>query len=352
MKKLVSLFLVLVLTLAAVSAFAAPKNISEIQDLPEFPTVPAMKVKSSGSTTTVTLDAPVSWLAVVRNWVWENLEFNDGNVATYSTAGQKVSPGFGVWGWKANVDKWDWIDIEYVTADADTSDWVDGSYQEKEAYGDYGYHYNYYEKLTKHKPGFYASLPIAYEYTDWDYDDEGEAIDGTEHTVKTFSTKQVLIDSDVEDYSIVEARVDAAAQAIVDSKLFTEEEVMEYIDDNWLYQGWAEYFPEGYITVDHSDMYVNGGAYDMHFAYDGDTTDGVHVRYGTHGELVSAAVTVTGKNYLGLEQAPAKSVVTFSTGKNAKNKSVVYISNITEEIDENTKVSADFAMNGKCLRIK
>jgi len=341
MKKIVSLFLVLVMALAAVSAFAAPKNISEIQDLPEFPTVPTMKVKTSGNTTTVTMDTSMSWLAVVRNWVWENLEFNEENVATYSIAGQKVSPGFGVWGWAADINNWSWKEIVYDSKDADTSDWVDGSYHDKWKNGTYGEHDNYYEKLVKHDAGFEAYLP----YLDSYEDEDGK----TEYYIYT---AQKLVDSTSGDITIIEDMVKAAAADIVASKKFTAEEVQEFLDEYGLNQGWATYYPDGYITIDRSSMWVNGGAYDMHFAYDGDTTDGVHVRYGTHGELVSAAVTVTGKNYLGLEQAPAKSVVTFSTGKNAKNKSVVYISNITEEIDENTKVSADFAMNGKCLRCK
>ena len=355
MKKIVSLLLALVMVLAAVSAFAAPKNISEIQDLPEFPAVPAMKVKSVDTVTIVTLDSPVSWLAVVRNYVQTILQFNENNVAMYSTAGQKVAPGFKVYGWNSDtVYEYEYIPLVlYETADADTSDWIDGSfrdgYSEETENGSYGSHIHYREWLTKHVPGYEAQVPDAYTFDDFEYDENGDKIDGTFKTYKYLFRRNVLIDSPKEDDSLVEKRIQGAIDEIVASGLFTREEVEEWLSGQTLEH---EYFPEGYITEDTSYRRVWGGTTDMIYAYEGDTAEGIRVRYDSHGRLVSAAVTLTGKNYLGLEQVPAKSVVTFSTGINAAGKSVVYVSNITEEIDENTSVSADFAQNGKCLRIK
>jgi len=98
MKKTISMILALVMVLAAVSAMAMPGNISEIQGLPELPELPTMKVKTDGDTT-VTMSAPVASMSVLRNWEPTALEFDENNVAVYSTAGQKVSAGYGVWGW-------------------------------------------------------------------------------------------------------------------------------------------------------------------------------------------------------------------------------------------------------------
>ena len=296
MKKIVSLLLTLVMVLAAVSAFAAPKNISEIQGLPEFPSVPTMKVKSSGTTTTVTLDGPVSWLAVVRNWVWENLEFNESNIATYSTAGQKVAPGFGLWGWSGAGS------TEVITAEnAGDHEWKN--------FGDGWDSYNFNPVSTN----------VA-DSKDGEVDEWAKYWDGR-------------------NYVYGKESLGSYGEHVIERNKIVKHE------------GTAE-DPDGYVSLDWHYIVVKGGSYDMDFAYDGETLDGVHVQYNAHGKLVTAAVAMTGQNFLGLDQSPSLSIVTFSTGTNAKGKQVVYISNITEEIDENTRVSADFAQNGKCLRIK
>ena len=148
MKKVVSLFLVLVMVFAAVSALALPSNISEIQGLPELPELPTMKVKTKGDTT-VTMSAPVASMDVLRNWQPTALEFDENNVAVYSTAGQKVSAGFGVWGWTGagsrSADTYGW--------DMDGTDLGIEEYEYKDEYkeSDYGAHYYGYKKVEEHE---------------------------------------------------------------------------------------------------------------------------------------------------------------------------------------------------------
>ena len=260
MKKLVSVLLVLVLALAAVSAFAdVPANVKEIEGLPERPTdVPSMKVKSSGVATTVTLTGPVTWMAAVRNWGdYTSLEFDAANSATYSTAGQKLQPGFGVWGW-ANAESL------YYSADLGTDDprswWKAYEYFEKPAKTyDYGEHYHEYTKLVKKS------------------------------------------------------------------------------DCHW--------YEEMY------GMWINGGNYGMPYAYHGEA-NGVTIYYDQYGRLCREAVTLTDKNFFGAETAPAKTTVTWSRGLSCEGIPVWYIMSIEAENADGSKLTAEFAQNGKLLRVK
>lgn len=269
MKKYLALFVVLVMTLAAVSAFAAPANISEIQDLPEFPAVPSMTVKSAAGVTTVTMDAPMSWISAVRSWSnYTSLEFDANGVATYETTGQNIAPGFANWGW---ADSHWGYDYEYGW-DPSWGEYVPYSYSDSNGFGDYGYHYTESSQLIENE-------------------------DGTQ-TVK--------------------------------------------------------------VVVKQTE----GGMYPMAYAYHGATTDNIDVKYDTHGNLVSATVELTGKNFLGSEEAPVKSKVTFSNGLTTVTRTdkeeeftyqydrpVQYISNITEEFADGSTLSADFAQNGKVTNL-
>ena len=97
----------------------------------------------------------------------------------------------------------------------------------------------------------------------------------------------------------------------------------------------------------HETHFINGGSYAMAYAYHGATADGVNVYYDTHGLLIKADMEVTGQNFFGSETAPTKSKITWSSGNYC-----YYISNITEEFEDGTTISADFAHNGKCNNYK
>ena len=122
--------------------------------------------------------------------------------------------------------------------------------------------------------------------------------------------------------------------------------------------GWEDY-TKGYIVpgkdADGNKVYyeiyeysgAQGGSYAMNYAYHGATADGVNVYYDTHGLLIKADMEVTGQNFFGSETAPTKSKITWSSGNYC-----YYISNITEEFEDGTRISADFAHNGKCNNYK
>jgi len=259
MKKFVSILVALVMILAATSALAL-SNLSEISGLPDMPELPKMKVKSSGDVVTVTLDAPVAWMSAVRNWGdYTGLEFDENNVAVYSRSGDKVNPGFGIWGWGP--------DQRNSNINADVQEGVDldiSEYEYKNKYkgGSYGEHYYGYQKVYENEEG-------------------------------------------------------------------------------------DEEYPDGYTVVVNYDSFVNGGSYAMPYAYHGATAEGVNVYYDTHGLLIKADMEVTGQNFFGTETAPTKSKITWASGNYC-----YYISNITEEYEDGSSISVDFAHNGKINNYK
>jgi len=100
--------------------------------------------------------------------------------------------------------------------------------------------------------------------------------------------------------------------------------------------------------------------YDQGFAYDGETQDGVHVRYGRFGECVAITVTVEGANYFNNDVAPSKVEVTFKPLNVVADywgvfTSNWYVANITETYDEGdiASISADYAeaKGGKLLHV-
>ena len=279
MKKLVSILLTLVMILAATSAFAL-SNISEIEGLPELPEVPSVYVKTVNGTTTVTLDQPVQWFAVNRNWDLLALEFDENNVASYSTEGQKFSAGFGGWGWTSGG--WVWEEGEDCWAFPDMSGYGEKSYKVALEEGEEASNYFTSWKI-RNKMGDYGM-----------------------HNTGTW--KETV-------------------------------------------HGATDEYPYGYKLVEIKDMLVHGGAYDTD-AYLCTTNDGLDVRYDSHGRIKTITMTVTGQNFLGSETAPVESKITWTYGSNIYGKRVIYVSKITEKIDDETSIFADFASNGKCLRCR
>lgn len=109
--RILAVLTALVLVLGVSTAFAVPGNLSQIENLPECPQVPTMKVKTSAGNATITLSEPLAWLQVVDNWQWKDIiSWNeDKTVGTYSFADFKSAPGAGRWnshwGW-TNYDGW------------------------------------------------------------------------------------------------------------------------------------------------------------------------------------------------------------------------------------------------------
>ena len=95
--RIMVVLMALVLVLGMSVASAAPGNLSEIEDLPECPEVPTMKVKTVRGTTTLTLSEPLTWLQVINNWNWMDIiEWDEEKlVGTYTTEGLTSAVGTG-----------------------------------------------------------------------------------------------------------------------------------------------------------------------------------------------------------------------------------------------------------------
>jgi len=95
------------------------------------------------------------------------------------------------------------------------------------------------------------------------------------------------------------------------------------------------------------------GTYEMGFAYDGKTADGISVKYDRFGAPVVISQEFTGLNLLGNEVDPVKTTVTWIPLENYTGIWVgrYYITNITEEFEEGdiASISADFSSNGALM---
>jgi hypothetical protein len=121
--------------------------------------------------------------------------------------------------------------------------------------------------------------------------------------------------------------------------------------------GMVEDHPQGIVREYNKTYRQDFGTYELpdDFAFDGETVDGVHVRYGRYGECVQIAVTLTGVNFLGTDKTPVKTTVYWRPlehyGKNVWNW---YINTITEEYEDGSKLEAHFSSSkgGKLLGTK
>lgn len=243
--RIMVVLMVLALALSVGMASAeVPGDRAEIENLPECPEVPTMKVKSAGGNTTITLSAPLTWLNVISNWKWlDIIQWNeDKTVGTYSTADLKTAPGFGAWNSK-------WI-AEWPQGQVDPATW---------------------EKVSQY----------------W-----GSYRDGDMSTHQYFET---------------------------------------YLD--------------GDEEIGHL-MGLMFGTYPMDFAYDGGIEDGSNVKYTAGGKVASVTVTKEGENYLGSENAPVKSEITFK-----KLYGQMYISEIKETFEDDSTITATFNFAGKRIKL-
>ena len=100
MKQVSRIILVLVLVLMVGTAFAAPSNRAQIENLPECPAYPELTVHNDGQVVTVNLSAPLKdkKISGVANWQWIPAEMaEDGLSGTISLEGLKCSLGAGTW---------------------------------------------------------------------------------------------------------------------------------------------------------------------------------------------------------------------------------------------------------------
>lgn len=341
MKRIFALVLALSLALMATAAFAVPANVNDIAGLPEKPEVPSMKTKLVGTVQYVTMSEPVGWLSAVRNWSdYSALEFDENNVASFSTKGQNQQIGFAQWGWSSN-SRWSWMEKfvgEYIGEEVAYTPVT----LYKDTWGTGGSHSWNYEKPINVAVGYVIGAPYLVDYTD-DYGERVVYIDNEE------------IDYAAEDYdadtydALWDEYIDARLDAIADTD---DAEILKAVADYIANNGGYIYFDDnGRVDILHSGYYVDGGVYDMGYAYHGGDNNGVEYKYTRSGKVASVSLEVTGANFLESENAPVKSTVTWTNSTSKEGIPVTYISNITEEYDGGAKLSADFAQNGKRIRV-
>lgn len=341
MKRILALVLALSLTLMAAAAFAAPANVKDIEGLPELPEVPTMKTKLVGDTQYVTMSGPVGWLSAVRNWSdYTALEFDENHTASFSTKGQTGQVGFAQWGWHSDT-RWSWAEEFAGDAIGDEVEYTPVEFNGS-TYGTGGSHAWNYEKPVNVAVGYVIASPVLDDYTDED---------GVRHVYiynETVDYPAEEYDEETYDY-LCEEYIDERLAAIADTDdEMILEAVADYVMDNY---GYVYFDDDGRVDIIHSGYYVDGGVYDMGYAYHGGDNNGVEYKYARNGALVAVSKEVTGANFLGSEKTPVKSIVTWSTGKNTEGAGVIYISSIVEEFEDGAKSGADFAQNGKCIKV-
>ena len=313
--RILAIVMALALVLGMSTAHAAvPTDISQIENLPELPEYPTMKVKSAKGITTITLSAPLTWLNVIENWNWHDIiTWNeDKTVGTYSYAGFKSAAGTGRY-MGGGGDLW-------VTANPNGL--VDDEGEDVEVCGTYldGYNGDINSMVTGEDPAHcYEKVKI---YV-WDEATQSEKL--TDRAQGTWTNGN----GDGGGFWFYEQW-----------KVYHPNEGFDkYYENKELVGDYPEYL----VDVNHS---VWCGWYDMGFAYDGGLQDGSDIKYTASGKVASITVTKTGENYLGSENAPVKSEVTFKWLYGRP-----YISEIKETFDDDSTITATFAFNGSRIKL-
>ncbi len=255
---LVALVLVLCVSAASADIIAHKTNVSEIEGLPEAPSIPTMSTKNDDHTAVITLSEELGWLNVVSNWQWLDIITWDGTTGTYSLdedAFADLQPGFGGYGgmWGLGPD--------YNTQD----------------------------------DGEYDTIEDVPEFVKWEKDPWGP---------RTYLRR------------------------------FIRQK------DNGKYT----------ITTMWYGSY--SGNYELGFSYDGETKDGVKVRYDSWGKLVQAIQYVEGLNLFNEEEAPAKTAIIYQAREPLPWIHQVTIGRIeSQDADGNVLHYAKFASNGQCISV-
>ena len=398
--RVIALSLVLAMVLGVSAAYAdaytVPKTLKDVAGLPENPEVPTMKTKNDGKTETVTLDGQLASLSA--NWDNElfALDVKDGT-ATFDISGRNLQlgcEGKSTWYFGdvaiTKVTKLDKTHYDYSitknddgtftvveepyteiygvysgAADADLKYPTD-KVVEKGSYKGYASSKDYYYTETKtpytavRNPGYVYWYPVSglkdreRYYIDPDtrdpetgkvikFDDNGNYIIIQEEYKSPNTSGDNYIDSE---------KMDAAIEKAIQEKIDVAVAEVGEETEPW---GWMYYDDDGYsIGMYHVATFVSW-AQDINGygkAFEGKTTDGVIVGYNRKGEACEKIIEMpAGTDFFASETAPSKVTVTWLKGKSSENKTVWYISNITQEYANET-VRARFAQGGKNIGIK
>ena len=305
----------LIVTMLCTSvAFAAPKSLSAIEGLPEIPqNIPEMKTKNNGVVQTVTLSEPLVSLNVYNDGEWLPVTFDETGLVGTIDMNPKLSFGYNraheSYKWQYGWERSYYLPLIEGETDEEFAERVAEAQKElapldtKEAYR--GYEWTYYDwdeetgeeyEVTVKDPHYfrivgpeYFDLYAQYE---WEYDEEAD---------DWFETDELLY------YVVYVAR-----------------------DVN------ATYF---YATP-------NAG---YTLTYEGETADGITVRYDNYGKAVEMIQTLKGVNYLGGEEAPTKTDVYFEWQDFEKNGQMTgkwVIRSIKEYYADETTLHVKYSYNG------
>ena len=349
LSRILGLVLALALVLGTSSAFALPSGTSAIEGLPEMPVVPTMVTSAKDTEYTITLSEKLKELSYVENMQWTPITFSeDGLTASFSTADLPAQIGYTT---KESTDKQVWSNWNPNMDASDAYDrWTDawGSYADPPKSGHY---HGYYTEIGMgYGPGYYIAVPTRIWREEWTDEETGE-----HYNYYEFDYDNDYVLSDEEDEELLEkldAKLEAARKVLIDkyTKL-GDKAAVEAIAD----MGGVFFCEDGIVRE--AGRYVNQHFYTSRqkddFAFDGETADGIHVRYGRYGECVQIAVEMTGVNFLGTDKTPVKTTVFWRPLEHyGKNVSNYYINNITEEYEDGSMLEVEFSssMGGKRLK--
>ena len=375
LSRILGLALALVLALSTSVAFAMPSSSSAIEGLPEMPTVPTMTTAAKGTEVTITLSEPMAWLNVIQNWNWNDIITwsDDKLTGTYSTKDLSSQPGFGTWEWNGKSDwgYWEtWKTAAEATADSKeyNEDWY---YPNDDGHGHpVGYMSMGFDREIGVDTGFMVYKPTRIWREEYVDEETGEKYSWYDYD---YSERYDLAKADSENQFLeLLSEVAAAQQALIDKyTALKDEDAVAFLQENFL--GDVEYYEDGIGRKNFHSWSQSFGTYDMGgpgfykndgepgsewslgYAYNGATNDGTNVYYGRYGEVVQISKDLTGVNFLGTDKTPTKTTVTWIPlehyGKKAYN---YYLSAITEEYEDGTKLTAHFSasMGGKFLGCK
>jgi len=391
-----SLALVMVLGVSAAfaDAYTIPKTLKNVEGLPENPEVPELKTINDGKTETVTV---VSGQLVSLSAVWGDatvpLTLADGAVS-FDMTGHNVQLGM------KGKSAWYHYDTELTTKkkldnpyyDYDVTKNDDGTFSVKENYVTEGsvwysgssadekldypkdsvtekrtfqgiYNRDYY--ITAYKepyvavtnPGYEVYIPTSglHTYTWYDVDPDTRDENGKAIIFDAngnYIIKEYTSESPYQDYTHIDSSVENASLA-KDLQAKVDEAVAKYGED---VQSWAWFWFDSdgsVVAMYHIDQFESW-AEDIDGygkAFEGKTADGWTVGYNRKGAACEKSIEMTGVDFFQSETAPSKVTVSWQSGKNMYNKTVWYISKISQEY-ANEIVTASFAQGGQWNGIK
>ena len=294
-------------------AFAAPRSLSAIEGLPEIPAnPPEMKTKNNGVVQTVTLSEPLTSLNVYNDGEWLPVTFDETGLVGTIDMNPNLSFGYNraysASHWEYTYERTVFLPFIEGETNEELAERIAEAQESmlpldpKESYRGYEMRYYFWDPETDEEYEYVEKDPHYfrivgpehfgyYESHDWEYDEEaGE-----------------WVELDIIGYVVYVAR--------------DQDATYFYTKPN-----------EGYTLT-----------------YEGETADGIKVRYDNYGKAVEMIQTLEGVNFLGSEEAPVKTEVYFEWQDFEKNGAPTgkwVIRSIKEYYADETTLHVKYSYNG------